>query len=119
MRDLLTFKTSTLPKIAHDLGVDMRLLLSDEDLIPHIQIDMDRPPLSQAYILDFEASIKTKLRDILEKSGLTLMDLANQTGIPLMSLTRMFSDTNPMYLELKKNYRRFRKRCPSIFNKDC
>ena len=80
---------STLLKIAHYLGVDLSILLSDEDLIPHVQIDQNRPHLSDEYIYEVERNIKIKLRDAIRESELTLSDLENQSKVPLKTLTNI------------------------------
>ena len=95
------FQISTLLKIAHYLGVELSILLSDEDLIPHVQIDQNRLPLSDEYIYEVESSIKIKLRDAIRESGLTLSDLANQSKVPLSSLKKVMQAV-PKYSVMEK-----------------
>ena len=96
------FQISTLLKIAHYLGVDLSILLSDKDLVPHVQIDQNRPPLSDGYIYEIEENIKIKLRDTIRESDLTLSDLSNQTGIPVPTLKNVLEGLSvPRYLVMK------------------
>ena len=96
------FRILTLLKIAHYLGVDLSILLSDTDLIPHVHIDLSRPPLSDEYIFEVERKIKTELRDVIRESELTLSDLADQSAVPIPSLRSIIAGRAvPKYLVMK------------------
>ena len=96
------FQISTFLKIAHYLGIDLSILLSDEDLIPHVQIDQNRPPLSDEYIYKIERSIKIKLGDAIRESNLTLSNLSNQTRASLSTFKRILEGSHlPKYATIK------------------
>ena len=76
-----SIRISTILKIKHQLGVDLSVLLSDVDLRPYVKLDPNRPSLSKDYILAFEQAIKSKLRRILQRSGLTSEEVAGQPGL--------------------------------------
>ena len=76
-----SIRISTILKIRHELGVDLPILLSDVDLRPYVKFDPNRPSLSEDYILAFKQAIKSNLRRILQRSGLTSEEVAKQTGL--------------------------------------
>ena len=91
---------STLLKIAHYLGVSLSILLSDEDLIPHVHIDPNRLPLSNEYINEIERSIRISLRDAIRESDLNLSDLENQSKVPPSNLRNVIQAV-PRYSVMK------------------
>ena len=96
------FQISTLLKIAYYLGVSLSMLLSNEDLIPHVQIDQNGPPLSDEYIYEVERNIKIRLRDAIRESDFTLSDLANQSAVSLSNLNNLIEGQSvPKYLVMK------------------
>ena len=70
---------STLLKIAHYLGANLSILLSDEDLVPHVQIDQNRPPLS-----DLASQSKVPLK--------TLASISTGRFVPKYSVMKNITD---------------------------
>lgn len=96
------FQIPTLLKIARYLGVDLSILLSDVDLRPYVQLDPNRSPLSEVYILEVERTIRRRLRGAIRESGLTLLDIANQTGINQKTFGQVITRWTAKYLNLEK-----------------
>ena len=96
------FQISTLLKIAHYLGINLSILLSDVDLRPYVLLDPNRPPLSKVYISEVERMIRKELKRAIQESGLTLSDIANQTGIKLKTIQHMITTSTGKYLNLEK-----------------
>ena len=90
-QDHESIRISTILKVRHELGVDLPILLSDVDLRPYVKLDPNRPALSEAYILAFKQAIKSKLRRILQRSGLTSEEVARQTGLRVRAIKHIVS----------------------------